>query len=599
MVTPKCTWELMEPDEGAVRALASALGAPEPVAKVLVNRGVDSPGNAGEFLNPSADRLHDPFLLSGMESAVERMKRAIGADGKVLVVGDYDVDGVSGTALLVSCLRRRGVRAQYYIPDRRTEGYGISCEVVRKAKESGYSLLAAVDSGTTAFEEARLAAEMGLDMIILDHHEPRGGAPDGAAVVNPKLADDPYPFRDLAAVGVVFKFVQALASASGESPAPLFEEFADVVALGTVADLMPLLGENRILVAHGLPKIEHGKNPGIAALMSVSGFSPRRRVDTHHVSFGLAPRINAAGRVWNPRAGVELLLTPDPARAREIAGRLDEKNRERMKEEEAIMKGAAAMLERDFDAERDRSVVLFNEKWHVGVIGIVASRIVDAYYAPVIIFTASGRKEDAGDFDRGRVCIGSARSIREINICRVLEKTSDLLLDFGGHSMAAGLKIHEGAIPEFRRRLNDAISEEYGSAGFKRKLILDGVLKLNKVSLSLVEQMEAIEPCGVGNPRPVFCSQGVTVLESRTCGSGGKHLKMRVGQGTTLAEAIGFNMASAWDAEEIYGETLDITYTLREDNYMNHRTVTLQLKDMRKSDPSDLSDLPERRRARR
>ncbi|MEW6203118.1 MAG: DHHA1 domain-containing protein, partial [bacterium] len=431
-----------------------------------------------------------------------------------------------------------------------------------------------------------LASQLGIDVIILDHHEPHKELPDALAVINPKRADSGYPFRDLAAVGVAYKFIQAAAKKLKLDESDIFEESVEIIALGTIADLMPLVDENRIFVTQGLARMRCSGNPGISALIDVSRFSLEQDVDTYQISFGLAPRLNAAGRIWNPRAGVELLLTKDMPKAISVARRLDEKNRHRMKEEARILDSALKTLERDFDTERDRIIVLENEKWHVGVIGIVASRILERHYRPVILFTLSKRNGDMGNNggEAERVFAGSARSISEINMCDLLEQASDLMISFGGHSMAAGMKIYEKNIPALRRRLNETVKKSYGTNNFRRNLVLDSKVRLEEITLELLQQAQMMEPCGIGNPRPVFCTEGVDVAEVCTCGADGKHLRMKVKQGRAMLDVIGFGLSHAWKLDELRGQTVDISYTLKEDNFRNRRAVALQLRDIRSAD---------------
>ncbi|MFH1538535.1 MAG: single-stranded-DNA-specific exonuclease RecJ [bacterium] len=581
MLNPRFNWRIENPDDGAVRTIMSELGLSEPVAKVLANRGLDTPEKAKAFLEPSLDNLHDPLLLDGMDRAVDRMIRALEGNERILVVGDYDVDGVTGATLLVDFLRKREARVMYHIPDRESEGYGLSVEVVHKARDAGYSLLAIVDSGTTAFEAIAEAKSVGIECIVLDHHEPGDSLPEAVAVVNPKLNGSSYPFRDLAAVGVVFKFLQALSGRLGGGD-EWVEKAMELVALGTVADLMPLLDENRAFVIHGLSKMHESVSPGLSALLKVAGISREREVSAQQVSFGLAPRINAAGRVWKPNAGVDMLLTDDPDRALALAAKLDEKNRERMREESWMLESALEMIKGQFDPAADKSVVLFNEKWLVGVVGIVAARILDRYYRPVILFTASKKPQDvelAGE-GRGHVCAGSARSINGVDIHRALERASDLLITFGGHSMAAGVRIFENDIPKFRERLNEIVGEMY-EGDFTPTLRVDTELRLKDVSMDLLDRIKVLEPCGVGNPRPVFYTSGVTVLETRQCGGGGKHLKMNVGQGSVMMDAIGFGLGERWPVSELAGEAVDVAFVLREDYFRGRRSVALQIRDIR------------------
>ena len=552
MLKSRYEWEIMCPDAGAVDAVAGAHHLSAPVARALVN------------------------------PAVDRINRALDAHERILILGDYDVDGISGTALLVSYLRELGADVNYYIPDRVQEGYGLNHEMLRKSHKAGYSLIVTVDSGVSAVSEAALAAELGLDMIVTDHHEPPAELPAALALINPKREDCTYPFRELAGVGVAFKLAAALAADRGESQESMAERFDEIVALGSVADMVSLLDENRVLVSHGLARMSRTRNLGLYYLIDVARYSPEDKPDTHLVSFGLAPRINAAGRVWNPRAGVELLLAESAERAQQLAGKLDSHNRARMKEEGFIIEQAAELLAGSDILDNDRAIVLFHEEWNIGIVGIVASRLIEQYYRPVVLITLSGRPDDRDNPHpaKGRVCQGSVRSIREVDIHATLCQCEDLLLSYGGHPMAAGLKIYENDIPELRARLNELLATA-APAEPHASLKIDDFIDPGIVNLEMIRQTGLMEPCGVGNPRPVFAARALTVLEARAVGADGAHLQLKLGRGSAMLDAIAFRFAAHWPDAHLNGACIDAAFSLKEDNFRNRRTVKLNILDVR------------------
>ena len=582
-VQPRKKWELSDPDKEATARVAKHLDVCDAVARALVNRDITGADSADTYFSASLDSLHDPFLMYDMEPAVDRICHALDNNERILILGDYDVDGISGAAVMVSFLRSLGARVNYYIPDRASEGYGLSEEVVRKSHKAEYSLIITVDSGVSAVNEAALATELGLDLIITDHHEPPEKLPQATALLNPKREEDKYPFRDLAGVGVAFKLVCAIGIRRGVPIQDIAANNIELAALGTVADMVPLMGENRIVARRGLAAMAETDNLGLRHLIDLSRYNRDDPPDTHLISFGLAPRINAAGRVWNPRAGVELLLADTEERAQKIARRLDHQNQARIQEEGLMFDQAVDILERSGLDRGDKSIVLFHEDWNVGIVGIVASKLLERHYRPVILLTLSGRPDDVKNPhpERGRVCQGSARSIREVDIHATLCKCEDLLISFGGHPMAAGLKIYERDLPHLRDRLNELIGDLPEQGRYEPVLSIDSEIRLEHADTGLLDQVLKMEPCGVGNPRPVFCARGVTVLETRPCGAEGNHLLMRLGQGHAVCGAIGFRFLDHWAERSLYGNSLDVAFTLKEDNFRNQRNVKLNLIDLR------------------
>ncbi len=578
-------WKDTFPDMEIVDHLSRGLDVPQALARALVNRGIGSIDAARAFMDPDAAILHSPDAMPDMDIASDRVIKALRNHEKILVLGDYDVDGITGTALLVSFLENQGGHVKYYIPDRITEGYGLSSEVVRRSSKAGYGLIVTVDSGISSIEEARVAAELGIDLVITDHHEPHEELPGAVAVLNPKRRDTTYPFRELAGVGVAFKLLLAIGEKLNISSEELLAKYIEIVALGTVGDLVPLLDENRFFVRRGLSKMARSSNLGLYSLLEVSHIREESRLDTYHISFVLAPRINAAGRIWNPRAGVELLMARSAERAHLLACKLDEHNRRRIDEESRIFKYAVENLEDSHDLANDCAIVLFDENWHIGVVGIVASKLMERHHRPVILTTVSKQPNDIKMThpEKGRVCQGSARSVEGFDLYEALKECSDLLITYGGHALAAGIKIYENDIPEFRRKLGALVSNKLGAGPFRRSLKIDAELPLAGVNMTLLRKSRLMEPCGIGNPKPVFRSSGVSVLHLRPVGADGRHLQLRLGQGDVVHDAIGFGFGDYYSPENLSGEHLDIAFVVKEDNYSGRTKPKLHLKDLRVS----------------
>lgn len=576
-------WEETSPDPVITKHIKTVLGVPEPIARAMVNRGIITVEQAKSFLNPTSADLHSPWLFRDMEKAADRVVRAIKDNERILVLGDYDVDGISGTALLVMFLEARGGHVKYYIPDRLTEGYGLSKAVVLKAAEAQYDLMITVDSGVSANEEAALAKEKGIDLIITDHHEQQGDLPDALAVINPKIEGSAYPFRGLAGVGVAFKLVLAVAEKMELDIEEVIQRYMQLVTLGTVADLVPLLDENRFIVRVGLEDMPRSRNHGLYSLMQVSHIKESDRLDASHIAFRLAPRINAAGRLWNPRAGVELFREKAPSKAMVIARKLDEKNRLRVTEEARIFRAAEKMLKENNSTEEDRVIILWEDSWHVGVIGIVASKIMERHHKPVLFATPSQRPEDLANPhpEKGRVYQGSARSFKGFDMYGGLTKCSDILISFGGHELAAGVKIYEKDIPELKRRLEELVSPIVGASDFRRSITIDADLKLVEVSRELLNNCRKMEPCGIGNRKPIFRTRGATVLQVRAMGAEGMVLRMKLGQDSITRDAVGFGFTGLFEFESLYGQSVDVVYDIQEDNYGGRSGISLMVKDLR------------------
>jgi single-stranded-DNA-specific exonuclease len=514
-------------DPGRASELANAMAMPMPVAHALVNRGIDSPGAARRYLEPSLDDLHDPFALLGLDAAVERVNWALLRGEKILVHGDYDVDGITATFVLYTALRDLGARVDYRIPHRTRDGYGLSPEAVVDAHARGFTLVITVDCGITAVEAVARARALGVDVIVTDHHEPPATLPDAHAVINPLRPGCAYPFKALAGVGVAFKLVEGLLH--GRGGLERAREFLDVVALGTIADVVPLVGENRALARLGLERLNHGRRIGLRALIEVAELAGKR-ITSGHVAFTLAPRINAAGRMGNAEQSLRLLLARDDDEARAIAGSLEEDNQRRRRFDEEALAEASEQVERDLGGAECPGILLWSDRWHPGVMGIVASRLVERYRRPAVLVALDG--------ERGR---GSGRSVPGLDLNEVLGHCGDLLEAWGGHALAAGLTVRRERLPELRARFETLVRERLAPEDCVPQLTLDAEVGLHECDLAMVEWLERMSPHGLENPEPLFQSRPVWV-DAVSTPAAGKHLRLAVHDATGSGEAIGFGL---------------------------------------------------------
>ena len=519
-----------ELSQNTVNELAGALSAPRAFAAILVTRGVDSPESAAQFLNPSISSLHDPFLLPDMDRAVDRILRAIRDHERMMVFGDYDVDGITAVFLLTSYLRELGGDVHHVIPHRLRDGYGLSEKGVSCAKKLGATLIVTVDNGIGAIDEVALAKSMGIDVVVADHHEPGARMPEAIAVIDPKRADSRYPFADLAGVGVAYKLVQALLERAGGTVSRDLNEDLDVVALGTVADVVPLTGENRVLTKLGLRAIESSKKPGLVALKELSGLTGRR-IESEHVAFILAPRINAAGRMGDSDSGIRLLFSQGTDEAKAIAEGLEDDNARRRQVDEETLRQAVGKIEKTYGSEIPPGIVLWSRKWHPGVLGIVASRLAERYRRPAVLISVEGESAR-----------GSCRSVEGFDVYGALSRCKTFLTGYGGHSHAAGITLSKSDLEQFRDAFMPLVDESLKSIDVTPKLYLDYELHLSEVSENLAQMLGQLAPFGIGNPEPVFLTSNVQVLDRSVVG-GGSHLRLSVKQGSFFAECIGFNLA--------------------------------------------------------
>lgn len=539
---------------------------PRLVRRLLAQRGVCGREAALRFLSPRLADLKDPFLLNEMDVAVDRIFRAADEGEHVCIYGDYDVDGVSAVTLLYTVLRAYGIRTDYFIPVRTREGYGLSEEGIAHAVEKCGEvpqLVITVDCGTSSVEEVERLNEMGVDVVILDHHEGGPfGRPPAVAVVNAKLEED-SPFTYLCSAGVVFKLAHAMLKQRRLSAFDL-KQYLDLVATATVADIVPLVGENRLLTRHGLRVMEQGGNVGIQAINRVTELN--RRPSAGHVSFRIGPRLNAAGRMDSPMDALHLLMTQDPARAMQLAQRLEEHNRARQQEEEKIRREAMEMLERDFCPEKDRVIVLGSRTWHPGVVGIVASLLMRRYHKPTFIIS----------LDENGVGKGSGRSVPGISLVQAIHHCADTLISGGGHEMAAGLVIREEMMDAFRRKFDDFVAESIEADKLKPVLAVDAEVTFPELTLGLLDSYELLEPFGNSNPQPVFMSRGV-MLSNAPRHLQGNHLRLSLRQGNCECDAMYFNGGNV----RLPDPPWDIAFTIDRNVWRGRVSVAISIQDIR------------------
>ncbi|HYA87981.1 MAG TPA: single-stranded-DNA-specific exonuclease RecJ [Nitrospirota bacterium] len=583
-------WVLTEPDAHIADMLSDRAGLHPLIARLMVNRGISDPTAARSFLSCDLSTVSDPAMYCHMDRAVSRVRRAIAANEKIVVFGDYDVDGVTGTSLLYLVLKGLGAQVCSYIPDRMSEGYGLNTAALAVLRESGASLVITVDCGITAYREAVTARTLGLDLIITDHHELDYSdglndsssstvvndlmLPDALAILHPVLvtsessAEERLSVSGLTGVGIAFKFAQALleAKADGEQLRP----YLDLVTLGTVADVGKVIGENRILIKHGLDLLSSSlpsQRPGVAALKAVTGLHGKK-ISAGTVGFTIAPRINASGRLERADMAFRLLTTDSLEEAGHLASALDAMNKERQTVEESIWNDARRQCLQT-DISSIGAIVLSSGAWHTGVIGIVSSRIVEEFYRPTALISV-----------QNGVGKGSARSIHGFDLYKGLHDCRDLLLGFGGHKYAAGFTIAPQNIPLFRERLSAIVMERMGPQGFTRSICVDGAVMLDDLTMDLVREMEKLAPFGQGNPEPRLGTRGLEVVSSRIVGS--NHLKLRLKQGGgTAIGAIAFNFGSMLGKQVRDGSRLAAVFTPRLNAWNGTTTVELEIRDIK------------------
>lgn len=561
-------WEFKEPHP-RVDTVMELINVPRVIAQILLNRGVGTLEDARYFLKPTLDDLHNPFLMKDMDLAVDRISAAIRSGECILVYGDYDVDGTTATTLLYLVLQSLTNQVSYYIPNRIKEGYGLSQIGIQEAANRGVTLIMAVDCGITANEEVLYAKSCGIDTIIIDHHMPGEEIPKGIAVLNPKRPDCPYPFKELCGVGLAYKVAQAIAEQEG-LPDDVIYAHLDLVALGTTADIVPLRDENRILTKYGLSMMQQTRKAGLQALINTAGMK-EKELATDHLVFGLAPRINAAGRMGDASRVVRLLTTDDREEAANLAAELDSENQLRRQQDAAAFEDAKKLVDADLFLQKANGLVLASAQWHPGVIGIVASRMVEAYHRPTVMIAVHG--------DMGR---GSARTMGDFHLYNALKECADLLVQFGGHHHAAGLSIEAGNIAAFRHRFHEVVSARTTPLDFIPRLTVDTEIDLEEITPRLIKLLKMLAPFGSENHHPVLVTRNLSLAGNpNLIGIEKNHLKFKIRGGEKVFDAIAFGMAGYADGLRANPNQISLAYSVEENAWNGQTTLQLRVKDIK------------------
>ena len=571
-MSKECKWIVKEPaDPAKVERLVAEVGIDRVLASLLVSRGVETFEQARSFFRPNLDDLHDPFLMQDMDRAVERLHRAISGGEKILVYGDYDVDGTTAVALVYSFIKRYTDQVDFYIPDRYDEGYGVSLKGVQWAADQGFTLLITLDCGIKAIEKVKYAAERGVDVIICDHHLPEEELPAAVAVLDPKREDCHYPFDDLSGCGVGFKLVQAYALRF-EIPAETLRPLLDLLVVSIASDLVSMVGENRILAYFGLKQLNESPRKGLQAMISLSNLEAGH-LTIDDIVFKIGPRINAAGRMESGRLAVELLTASDAGTAMRVGEKINSNNNERKEIDREITREALEMVQNGTCLASRNVTVVYDPTWNKGVVGIVASRLVEAFYKPTVVLTRSN----------GFVT-GSARSVPGFDLYEAIENCADLLENFGGHVYAAGLTMKEENLPEFSRRLDAFVAGKITSEMLTPVIEVDSMLDFSQITPKFSRILKQFQPFGPGNGNPVFMTENVyDAGNGRKVGAGGVHMKLDLIQESQpyhQIPAIAFNMSEYFDYIR-GGNPLDVCYSIVENYYRGNSSIQLRVKDLR------------------
>ena len=556
-------WEVCKENKNDIDKISKENGLSNLISSILASRGIIEKEDVREFLNPTRDDFHDPFLMPDMEKAVDRILKAIQTQEKTIIYGDYDVDGITSITVLKKFLEERNLQVGEYIPNRLNEGYGLNKEAVKKIAEQGYKLIITVDCGISCIEEIKYATELGLEVIVTDHHEPAEELPKCLAVVDAKRKDNQYPFNQLAGVGVVFKLIQAI-SIKLNLDNKEYLKYLDIVCVGTISDIVPLVDENRVITKLGLKLVPISKNIGLRTLLASTGY---KEVNSTTISFGIAPRINACGRMGEEKEALKLFLTNDLHEAKEITEKLNNYNLERQETEKRIFKQALEQIE---NGEKDKScIVLGQEGWHHGIIGIVASKVTDIYFKPSILICFEG--------EEGK---GSGRSIPGFNLHDAVMNCDTYVEKFGGHSMAIGINVKRENFEKFKKEF-----EEYTQNSHISDIIpiiqIDKQVDIKKINIQEVNELKLLEPYGEGNKMPVFLIKNLKILSIRSL-SEGKHIKLKLGIDNHMIDAIGFNMGEVAD-KYLIGDKVDIVGSLEVNQFGGNENIQVNLKDLRKT----------------
>jgi single-stranded-DNA-specific exonuclease len=569
-MTKSLLWQHLPCNDEQATALSAELGVHPVIARLLCLRGLADPDNARRFLHPDIGHLHDPFRLADMDRAVERLERAVAARERIAIHGDYDVDGITSTVILRRALELLGGDVVHFIPERLRDGYGLQPAAIDRLHGEGVSLVVSVDCGIRSSEAAARARALGLDLIVTDHHEPEGTLPDALAVINPKRRDCTYPDKHLAGVGVALKVVQALCARAGKDR--WLPAFVKIAAIGTLADVVPLVGENRVIARLGLASLSAGPHTiGLRSLLDASGLSGKT-IDSYHVAFILAPRVNAAGRMSTPDIATRLLLATGDAmgdEARGLAQQLNDENLKRQQEEADLVAQARKAIETDPAVGAHNVLVVGGEGWHRGVIGIAASKLVDTYHKPAIVLSVEGD-----------VAHGSCRSIPDFDMLAALEQCADVFVRFGGHRQAAGLTMEAARVPEFRARINAHADEVLEPDQLRPRLRIDGPLTLRSITHDLMRDLDAMEPFGMANPRPVFHASGVEIVDGpRTLKE--RHLKMTFSQEGRRFRAIAWRAAERADFLTRNRAGVNLAFSLERNEFQGETYLELNVADVK------------------
>lgn len=558
-------WEIYNVDEESVDNLSNKYRINKLLATILNNRGIVTEEKIRLFLNPTRNDFHNPFLIKDMEKAVNRIIKAIENKERITIYGDYDVDGITSITVLKSFLQERGLEIAQYIPNRLTEGYGLNIEAVEKIKNRGCDLMITVDCGISAIKEIDYANQLGIETIVTDHHEPGQELPKAMAVIDNKRKDSTYPFRELAGVGVVFKVIQAISIKLGLKEEE-YLKYLDIVCIGTISDIVPLVDENRVIAKLGLLLIKQTRNIGLRAIINMSGY---KEIDSNSISFGIAPRINACGRMGKAEDALELFLSKNINEVCQLAQKLNEYNKERQETEKAIYENAVEAIERE-NLQKNSAIIVGGHNWHHGVIGIVSSKITEMYFKPSILLS----------FEDDGIGTGSGRSIPGFDLHEALSKCNNSIEKFGGHSMAIGITIKKDKFENFKKQF-EQIAEEADINDIIPIIKIDAKINFENINKEMVDSLKELEPYGEGNKMPIFAFKNLKIDSIRSL-SDGKHLKLTLKEGNTVINAIGFNMGHFINEYRI-GDKVDVAGVLEINHFNGVESVQINLKDIMKS----------------
>ena len=558
-------WEIYNVDEESVDNLSNKYRINKLLATILNNRGIVTEEKIRLFLNPTRNDFHNPFLIKDMEKAVDRIIKAIENKERITIYGDYDVDGITSITVLKSFLQERGLEIAQYIPNRLTEGYGLNIEAVEKIKNRGCDLMITVDCGISAIKEIDYANQLGIETIVTDHHEPGQELPKAMAVIDNKRKDSTYPFRELAGVGVVFKVIQAISIKLGLKEEE-YLKYLDIVCIGTISDIVPLVDENRVIAKLGLLLIKQTRNIGLRAIINMSGY---KVIDSNSISFGIAPRINACGRMGKAEDALELFLSKNINEVCQLAQKLNEYNKERQETEKAIYENAVEAIERE-NLQKNSAIIVGGHNWHHGVIGIVSSKITEMYFKPSILLS----------FEDDGIGTGSGRSIPGFDLHEALSKCNNSIEKFGGHSMAIGITIKKDKFEDFKKQF-EQIAEEADINDIIPIIKIDAKINFENINKEMVDSLKELEPYGEGNKMPIFAFKNLKIDSIRSL-SDGKHLKLTLKEGNSVINAIGFNMGHFINEYRI-GDKVDVAGVLEINHFNGVESVQINLKDIMKS----------------